>query len=315
MFYPNAFHDDWLKAGFGRDLSAAPTSGLPFFWDYRTDFTRPIQSPFEEAVLAVQKIAQERPGPYTVLLSGGVDSQAVLLAFQAAGVPFQVITFLYDGGRNHYDIETAIRLCSRQSIPINFHDVDLTEFHQSGEMAILASRYNTDSPHMICQLHGLLTCEQSGTFIMAGNPVLPRGSGKNTVYRGVTPWRLTAPCQMPNVVGLFHSYTRELHYSWQAMSIDDLFDGAPRIPDSDPVASYAVKIELYRRGGFDIIPQDKKTHGFEWLKTDIENTNPDFWKDGIHEYDRQHRIPLEEMIRINHSAKAIWNPTVFGPDK
>jgi hypothetical protein len=301
--------------GFGRDLEPQPSPGLPFFWDYRTEFSRPVLDPFSEAVEAVRVIARERPGPYTVLLSGGIDSQAVLLAFKAAQVPFRALTFSYDGGRNHYDTSYAVDLCWREAIDLDFHSVALTDFHTSDQLLDWGQRYLTDSPHMVCQLYGLITADLPGTVIMGGNPVLPRGNGRNTVYRGVTPWRLTAPCRLPNAVGLFHSYTRELHYSWQTIPIGDLLDGAPGIPDSDPVASYAIKVALYQRGGFDIIPQNGKQHGFEWLKTDIEVRQPDFWRDGVHEYDRLYRLPLEAAMPVSHTAKAIWNPEVFRPHK
>lgn len=310
--------------GFGKELLPRHPD-LPLYYDYRHKFERKVKTPFEEAVNAAKLIYQTMPKPITVCLSGGVDSQAVLLAFKAAKVPFNIVTFIYNQNRNHYDYHYAYRICEREALQIKEIHVDLEEFHEDGRLFEYAKKWDTNSPHMCCQIYGYEQVK-FGTVIIAGNPIMPYNVRNNKVYRGVHTWDLMVHTRYQattlSTVGFFLSYTPELHYSFiMQPGIDDLIkeknkdiDEASDLPDVEK-ASYELKCGLFECGGFDIIRQPKKFHGFEWLKWDIEKNNKHYWKNNIHEYDRRFRKALHDINPVNENVKTRWNKLSFEKDK
>src|SRR5688572_14455846 len=87
-------------------------------------------SPFEEAVIAAKKISALLGPNVTLCLSGGLDSEAMALAFLEAGVPFDVTTLRFNDGLNLNDIGNSSDFCNKHNIRQNFVNLDVVNFFQ-----------------------------------------------------------------------------------------------------------------------------------------------------------------------------------------
>ncbi|MBY0420212.1 MAG: hypothetical protein K2W88_19350, partial [Pararheinheimera sp.] len=68
--------------------------------------------PFEEAVRSAILISERSPDKkISLCLSGGMDSECMLMAYMAAGVKFEVAIMRFKDGLNAHDIESAEVFC------------------------------------------------------------------------------------------------------------------------------------------------------------------------------------------------------------
>lgn len=215
--------------------------------------------PLEAALSAVRQIAKDYPGPYTVFLSGGVDSQAMALAWKMSGVPFRAVHYTY--GTNSVDSQFAIDFCVKNKIDLDVLCFDAKSFIQSSELQTLAKKYDTTSPHILTYIK--LLEQHSETCILAGNFIDGWSAGINWTILALDRYAQ----ENKNVVPFFFLYTPQLSYAFLNSYLKHL--------DSRVGEEYAAKIAALQDAGFDVLAQDNKLTGFEEIKESFDAVTVD----------------------------------------
>ena len=111
-----------------------------------------------------------------VTLSGGVDSQAVLLAAHHSGVPLSVYSLRFNNNLNSHDLKTAADIASRLHVKINYIDIDIIRFYSTGTYLTYISQYRNSSPQIAAHLWLYDQIKSDTNLILASaNPVIRHG--------------------------------------------------------------------------------------------------------------------------------------------
>lgn len=115
--------------------------------------TRPIGIFREECVRAAVQISKDAGTKLpALLLSGGADSEVLVLAFLEAGVPFKLRTFRFKHNLNDHELVNVQLFCKAHGLRTEFHDIDIYEWAYSTEAKKLfiesGAVYFTMIPHM-----------------------------------------------------------------------------------------------------------------------------------------------------------------------
>lgn len=198
-------------------------------------------------------ISDNSDGPLTLMVSGGVDSQAMAYAFKTAGVPFTAVMARYGDFVNDHDFDDTAEFYQRHGIPVEFIDLDILRFHHE-ELFFWADRYINTSPHFLshCKIASMLP----GTVVSSGFIINAR---YKTTHMNYSAWGLARYGEISGkpVVPFFFSYSPEMIAASDKLSLGSVLDR-----DN----SYRDKCKLYWESGFPVIPQKDKTHGFEIIK-------------------------------------------------
>ena len=123
---------NWIKYGWGDSLKEEWSPDESLTMDYTEfDISKLSSDPISAAIEAVEEISKTYPGPYTLMCSGGVDSQAMIWAWHKAGVPFNIVSIRYisDGiFFNQHDLVQLDEFCSKYNFTVNYKDFDLINF-------------------------------------------------------------------------------------------------------------------------------------------------------------------------------------------
>ena len=287
------FKDDWVKFGFGNDL--LPTSSTEqFVIDYTGAYPHPtLKTPLEIAHEVCWDIYNRYPKPLTLMVSGGVDSQAMAYAFKTAGVPVDYIMAFYNDGVNDDDIFST-SFYNFYSIPVELIGLDIVNFHEN-MLFEWAKTYENNSPHILshCKIASLVI---EGTVISSGSVVTKQNHGQMdySVF-GLERYSRTSGQSM---IGYF--FTHDPCLMW---SMRDLV--------SSNKDFYQAKVDIYRQAGFPVVPQPVgKRHGFENLKilydgkpvpskTRLRYAD----KPSARPYDLLFRYPLMDAVRYSQKIE------------
>lgn len=249
---------DWVKFGFGPDYLEYSRT-LPFYVNYNNARRSTIPA-FDLYVQAVRRIVEQYPKPYTLICSGGVDSQAMILAWLQARVPFDVVTARYNGGMNDHDLENLWLLQKRENFAVRVLDLDVLYFHEN-DLIDYAVKYDCTSPQVLTHM---LICDQinRGTIVSSGCLVTKNGmhGANNYVTFGLHRYsKITGKSMVPffwmhdiDMMPVFEEVRKSL-----GIKIEDVVDQA---------TNYDTKCRIYQGAGLDVIPQDLKYNGFEKIK-------------------------------------------------
>lgn len=220
-------------------------------FDYTIDYspTKPVSlKPLDAALYTISEIQKKYPPPYTLFLSGGVDSQAMLYAWHISKAPYKTFSAIYNFNFNDHDLEN-LRLFSKTiDADINFEYFNLLNFLQD-EFPTYAHTYRCASPQ-ICTFMKMVSTIQEGTCIFSGNFIHLRERFVDKNNFGMYTY---AKKENKNIVPWFFVETEELAYSFFR-------------PNDDSKKDYENKCKLYIENGFPIIPQTTKYTGFEVIK-------------------------------------------------
>jgi len=218
-------------------------------------------SPIDAAIHTIEYITKNYPAPYTLYLSGGVDSQAMLYAWHKSGVPNKTFSGVYNQTLNEHDLCTLREFSSQHNITINYHDVDLISFLEN-EHEQYANEYYCGSPQitMFMKMADLTT---EGTVIFAGQYIMkekyhghlgvPDRNNFSLYHYGVK--------SNKNIVPFFFLETRELAYAFDVM--------LPEIQEFHTPGSYGEKVKAFQYFGFPVIGQIDKLTGYTEVKTKL----------------------------------------------
>lgn len=291
------FRDDWLRFGFGDDFGP-PTTAAPFVIDYSAAKPHPIPqaSVVEIAHDACRHIHNTRQGPLTLMVSGGVDSQAMAYAFHTSGVPCRYVMARYNNGLNDHDI-FATSFYEDQGIPVEIIDLDLIHFHEV-EMTGWANAYQNNSPHLLthCKIASMV---REGTVVSSGAIVTRQGL--SDMSYSVFGLERFARITKQSIIGFFFAYCPHLVYATRDILVERLNN------------FYEAKIEVYHRAGFPVIPQSGKLHGFERVKEMFDDHVVDaatrkryLRRNSARPYDLLFRYPLTDLVRYSENSKSVF---------
>jgi len=202
----------------------------------------------------IDRLVKEYPAPYTVFASGGVDSQAAILAWMHSGHPFDVVSVRYDHNLNEHDISKLIPFQEKYKVNIRYIDFSLTEFVEN-RLKEYVYKYNCTSPQ-ICTHMAISELVPEGTVIFSGTPVSI----------------LDHPELVPELFSLYNykNLTRQNFIPMFLLEDEDLtsaFITAQRqIAAKAKGGPYALKFKMYWQAGLDVLPQIDKLTGFEEAK-------------------------------------------------
>ena len=218
-------------------------------------------SPLEAANRTVDYITKNYPAPYTLYLSGGVDSQAMLYAWHKSGVPFETFSGVYNDSLNEHDLCTLREFSEKHGITINYHDFDVVSFLEN-EHDYYANEYYCGSPQ-VTSFMKMADLTETGTVIFAGQFIMKEKMHGRLGIPDRNNWSLYhyGIKSNKNIVPYFFLETRELAYAFDVM--------LPEIQEFHTSGSYGEKVKGFQYYGFPVIGQVDKLSGYEEVKTKI----------------------------------------------
>jgi hypothetical protein len=212
--------------------------------DFRCSLTK--KTGLEAAQDAIEAIIKKFPPPYHIMISGGIDSQAMLYAWNKFGKDFIPTHVTYNGNMNRHDTAYVSEFAQKENIDINYIDFDLLSFLEN-EYDSYANAYECSSPQITAYIR--MTKGLAGTVIFGGNFLLSSGWSYNKVQHALT----------------LESYKRSL-IPFFFLSYPELAYSAIRLKNMPKVDGYQSRVLHYQLNGFPVVPQDKKYSGFELVK-------------------------------------------------
>jgi len=209
----------------------------------------------ESLVAYVHRISDTYPSPFTLFVSGGIDSQTMLYVWKLSGVPFNAVHVRYNGFNDH-DIEECKLFCDRERIELSYLDFDILDFLEN-HLDHYATIYQCASPQL-CTHMRFSELVSGGTKVFSGNIPYPgRLSIDNTIF-GLQRY---ATITNSSIIPFFlMSDSAVAKSSVIQMNRND--EGLSSL-HHDP---YLFKCARYEMLGIPIIPQSNKLTGFERLK-------------------------------------------------
>ena len=218
-----------------------------------------IRSPMTVAIDTCIQVSRKFAGPYTLLVSGGVDSQAMMLAWKYSGIPFKAVHYRY-GQYNNEDTTSLLQFALIQNIPIEIRSFDVIKYINSTQYIDDAIKFDCVSPHILTYMKFISnhaeTCVLSGNFILSGN------AGLNWTILGLHRYRLL---EKPNLVPFFFFDNPHIASMFAGSEYTDPDAHLNKRVNGD--AWYSQKCDILKRAGFDVIPQRTKLTGFECIKS------------------------------------------------
>ena len=221
--------------------------------DFTVDeFKETVKSPLSAAIEAVNDIVENYPAPYNVLVSGGIDSQAMLYAWKMSKHPFNAVSFRYNQDFNWHDIRTLSQFCQQENLEYQIIDFDYLDFLEN-EYDSIARKYRCSSPQIA--MHIKMAMSLPGTRIFSGNFLSSRSASLSCAILGT--YRFSMTEEGKNTIPYFFLHTPELAYSQNYSRHSN---------PGDFGSDYERRVIEYQATGFPVIPQEKKFTGFEKFK-------------------------------------------------
>jgi hypothetical protein len=268
--------------------------------DYYFTFKPPTDgeklSPLEAAFYTIEYITKNYPAPYTLYLSGGADSQAMLYAWHKSGVPYKTFSAVYNESLNEHDLCTLREFSAQYDITIDYHDFDLISFLEN-EHDYYANEYYCGSPHVTTFMK-IADLTTEGTVIFAGQYIM---NNKNQGRLGI-PDRNNFSLyhygikSNKNIVPFFFLETRELAYAFDMQ--------VPEIEAVHSPGSYADKIKGFQYYGFPVIGQFDNLSGYNELKFRYK------YEDQVMYKNAKSKLNGFEKIKIIYDTNPPRQPTV-----
>lgn len=248
------------------------------------DFSKAVYSgrrPIDIAVDVVHRIARDYPPPYTLMLSGGVDSQAMLYAWVQSGVPFKAVNVQYDSKGINFNFDDSLDLyqfATKFGITIERKTLDILSFLDS-ELPVYARTYYCTSPQICTHMKFIDLLEHRGTVLYSGN-FMQTTPPFNFTILGLD--RFAQEETRVNLIPFFFMYDPELSVAFK----ENLPPHSWSINTSDIFGTYRSKCEVFRAGGFPVVDQKFKMTGFEHVKEYFD--------------DKQHLVTRTDKLKYAH---------------
>jgi hypothetical protein len=117
-----------------------------------TNYTRPVYSFKEELINNAKSTIDYYDGrKFSLLFSGGMDSELVLRSYLELNHNFDVNIFKYERNYNIYDVSYAVIICEKLGVPYNIIDFNLEKFYETDAEKI-SELAQIDRPRALPQL-------------------------------------------------------------------------------------------------------------------------------------------------------------------
>lgn len=275
---------DWLKRwhdddGYHIDLINATPTRTPLL---------------EVSKRVITEIVNKYPGPYYLMLSGGVDSQTMLWCWQNSGVPFIPTSMKYVAHDNKtvlnaHDLTQLSEYATQFDLNITYRYFRIQHFLEN-ELENYAKKYICTSPQLTAHM-AMSEQIKDGTVIFSGN-FINHGLYNYTVL-GLERYSILSN---RSIIPFFLMHDPEL--ATITAQFEEAYMQKPKL------GAYLKKVYLLTELGVPIIPQPQKQTGFETLK-DIYDDYPITFlerikyskKDSKRKFDIFFRYRLADKIR------------------
>lgn len=210
----------------------------------------------------IDKIVMSYPPPYTLMCSGGADSQVMLWAWELSGHKYTAVHITYND-YNKFDTDTLDEFTKKYQIPYEKINFDVINFLEN-DIDTYARKYQCASPH-ICTYMAMSELIPYGTKIFSGNLVYI--SGKFPVNNTIFGLQRYATISKNSIIPFFllqddniTSAAVKLYNNLDTSSIPNF--GVSNGKD----IGYLVKTLMYTTAGIPIISQTKNFTGFDRIK-------------------------------------------------
>jgi len=267
-----------------------------------------------EAALHCAETLGEKPA---LTLSGGIDSQCMVQAFKDADLKFDVYTLVFKNNLNKQDVDSARNYCNTLGIKLNEIELDVVSF-LTRENYEYGLKYKSASPQFNThyKMYDIIA-DMGYSGVCSGGNYIRRN--KNTYGINFKRNELNFinyslvsgfPCQ-----GSFLNFYPNLSWALCLLTQDydlefEILNKSPKYfneSDKSKIEKnvYQNKLISYRKAGFNIIPQDKKYTGFEFVKKYFEKLTGDGWT-----FEKRFRSPLEQLYKPPNNTELLLDETI-----
>lgn len=233
-----------------------------FILDYRYKALQKFHKIEEVIDYTVQQIVKTYSGPYTLMTSGGIDSQVMIWAWIISGHKFNVVHYKYNEFNKH-ETDNVINFCKKHKIDYEIKNFDVIGFITSSELHDYAKKYDCISPQLLT--HIKFVENHPETVLFAGNYFKTYHSGVNYTIHGLQRF---AEITKKNFIPFFLHYTPEIGY---AFTVQDDICVSNVIHCKKKVDEYLSKKNTYLALKFPILDLESKQTGFENIKNYFDN--------------------------------------------
>ena len=146
----NAFYDNWVDISnifvdvplFRTEEYLPVNLELDFFQNLSFSSEKFTEYRIQSAIKA-SNILGPKPA---VCFSGGIDSQAMVLAWKESGLKFDTVILVFKDNLNIHDVDDARAFCKINDIPLTEIELDIMQF-LNRENYDYALKYDSASPH------------------------------------------------------------------------------------------------------------------------------------------------------------------------
>ena len=239
----------------------------------------------EHCKLAVDTMLPAIGNNPAICFSGGIDSQTVIDSFLYAGKTPEVVIFQFNDDLNIQDVDHAKGFCQTRNIVPKIIDFDIIRF-LNNTLYDFAVNNRISSPQFATHLFLVGKLKELGytSAIFGGNNLCQYD--ENTWYtpaKEETDWYKYAKNIRFPIIGNFWLQ------DWRLSLFATLC--MPFFKPNQKEYNYQVKINGYRKMGYDIIPQTQKFNGFESVKNYYEEMTGDGWT-----FEKQFRNKIVQQI-------------------
>lgn len=135
--------DNWMSYSFDVGPEYGPKTGPAsvFNLHFKRGVTVKPMTYLESLLYNARMIAENFPGPFDVLLSGGLDSEIVVRSFKEIGVTQRVHTIKLKNDYNIQDVLSAQRICNKIGVDLNIIEFDLESWFEHEAEAMYKRTY------------------------------------------------------------------------------------------------------------------------------------------------------------------------------
>jgi hypothetical protein len=306
-----SFYNDWLDISGMVNASGVDHKvnlDVSFFESLKFDNDSLKSYRIDAAKLCSQMLGSKP----ALCLSGGVDSQAMILAWKEAGLNFDTYILQFKNDLNSQDTDHAIHFCKVNSVPYYTIDFDVVTF-LSRDNYDLGIKYRSGSPHFNVHYKLVEILKYKGHTGVCFGGLTPTKNfnewGKNFDKNAFHYTAIQDIFDIP-VQGSFLSFYPQL--SWATTLLTPSFDEVHELDNSRTAQEflslidkrYPLKVQGYKNVGFNVMAQKTKYTGFELVKKYFENITGDGWS-----FEKRFRHPLSKLFNTDfHTYKFNLTP-------
>ena len=226
------------------------------------------------ALLAyIDKIVAYYPPPYTLMCSGGADSQVMIWVWELSGHAYNAVHVTYDD-YNKFDTDTLDEFVTKYDISYQKMNFDVINFLEN-DLDTYARKYQCASPHM-CTYMAMSELIPEGTKIFAGNLVYMSGllPLNNTIFglqryaniskNSVIPFFLLEDDSVTSAATNFYNKIQPALNA--ELTKPPEFNEQIQSSINSKKIGYQYKVLVYNNAGFPVVSQNLNFTGFDRIK-------------------------------------------------